>query len=166
MPDPSDEDHENAPDTARAEDREDDSYVVVHGGEELVRDYGKMSEDIVWCGEENFTELANGDHMEEEEAMIDRVVVSHNGDMIQWYYQVVATGPGSDLDKIMARKENPSQHEPADMDDDRGRVDKPVTREGHDIPTGVVQPEVEEVADTAIARNAKYHFDIGEQMPH
>ena len=55
------------------------------GDEEWVRDYEKMSKDIVWSGEEEITEPADGDHMEEEDAMIDRVVVSHDGDIIQWY---------------------------------------------------------------------------------
>ena len=36
---------------------------------------------------------------------------------IQWYCQVVATDPGSDLDNTMARKEDPSQHDPADKTD-------------------------------------------------
>ena len=85
------------------------------------------------------------------------------------------------------RKEDPSQREPANktdgtsptgiarsedsgadgtgdntvacaMDDDRGHGDEPVAREGHDVPTGVVQHGVEEVVETAIARNAKYPF--------
>lgn len=153
-----------------------------------------MSKDIVWSGEEEITEPADGDHMEEEDAMIDRVVVSHDGDIIQWYCQVVASGPGSDLDQLMAKEEDPSQHVPADkinetsptdntrtgdlgvddtdentlvcdMDDDRGHVDEPVTREGHDIPTCIVQPGVEELVETAIAKNAEYPSDIKGQMP-
>ena len=55
MPDPSDDDHENALDTASMEDSKDDSCIVVHGDEEWVRDYEKMSEDIVWSGEEDIT---------------------------------------------------------------------------------------------------------------
>ena len=51
------------------------------------------------------------------------------------------------------------------MDDDKGHVDEPVTREGHVVPTGIDQPGVEEVVETVIARNAEYPTDIGEQMP-
>ena len=56
---------------------------MVHGDKDWARDYEKMSEDIVWSGVEDITEPADGDHMEEE-AMIDRVVVSHDGDIIFW----------------------------------------------------------------------------------
>ena len=52
-----------------------------------------------------------------------------------------------------------------DMDDDRGHIDEPVTREGHNIPTGIVQHGVEEVVETAIARNTEYPSDIKGQMP-
>ena len=81
----------------------------------------------------------------------------------------VATGPDSDPDNIIARKVDPSKHEPADktvgtnptgirsedsgvdentvacaMDDDRGHVDEPVTSEGQNVPPGFIQPgEVE-----------------------
>ena len=84
---------------------------MVHGDKDWARDYEKMSEDIVWSGVEDITEPADGDHMEEE-AMIDRVVVSHNGNIILGYCQVVATGPGSGLDQIIAKEEDPSQYEP------------------------------------------------------
>ena len=39
--------------------------------------------------------------------MIDRVVISHKGDMIGWYYQMVATGPTSTTDHPMAKEEVP-----------------------------------------------------------
>ena len=68
-----------------------------------------MSEDTVWSGDT--TDPADGNHMEEEEDMIDHVVVSHEGDMIEWYCQVVATGPDSAIDQLMTKEEDPSQHD-------------------------------------------------------
>ena len=52
-----------------------------------------------------------------------------------------------------------------DIDDSRGHVDALGTRDGHDVPTGVDQPGVEEVIKLPIARNAEYPFDTGDQMP-
>ena len=51
------------------------------------------------------------------------------------------------------------------MDDSRGHVDAPGTREGHNISTGVDQPEVDEVVKIVIARNAEYPSDTGLQIP-
>ena len=87
------------------------------------RDYENISGDIVWSGEEDIIKPDDGNHLKEDEDMIDRVVVSHNG-LTQWYCQVVANGtdsdtdqsvvapgPSLDRDNIMTRKEDPSQHE-------------------------------------------------------
>ena len=48
---------------------------------------------------------------------------------------------------------------------DTSHGDEPVTIEGHDVQTGVVQYRVEEVVGPTIARSAKYPTDTGEQMP-
>ena len=158
MPDPADDDHKNVPDTNSIEDSEDDFCMEVHGDEEWVIDYEKLSENIVWSGDQNITEPAKRDHMEEEEVTIDRVIINHD-ETIQWDCQVVATGTESDLDNTIARKEDPSQHEQANkidlsvdenidtsaMGDDRGHVDEQSTSRENTVPTGVVHPGVEEV---------------------
>ena len=66
VPDPSDEDHENVPNTAGAEDSEDYSCMVVHGDEEWIREYEKMSVSIVWSGGEDATEPADEDPSQHE----------------------------------------------------------------------------------------------------
>ena len=70
VPDPPDGDDENVPDTASMEDSGDDSCMAVHGDEEWVRDYEKMSVGSVWSGEEEVTAPNNEDHMMDT---IDRV---------------------------------------------------------------------------------------------
>ena len=46
------------------------------------RDYGDMSEDSTWP--RDTADPGDGHHMEGED-MIDRVVISQEGDMIEWY---------------------------------------------------------------------------------
>ena len=81
-------------------------------------------------GEEDVIEPADGCLMEEDEAMIDRVVVAHDGDMIHWHCQVVVT----EADLIMAKEEGPFQHEPANEIDENSPTD--TKRTGSVINTG------------------------------
>ena len=59
-----------------------DSCMGVHGDEEGLVEYDRMSRDITWSGEEprriSQNLLSGGCHMDEEEGMIDRVVVDYN----------------------------------------------------------------------------------------
>ena len=48
VPDSTDDEHETIPDTTGEEDSQDDSCVVVHGDEEKLREYERMSGDITW----------------------------------------------------------------------------------------------------------------------
>ena len=77
--------------------------MKVHGDEEWVRDH---------------MEPDDGYHLEKTEDAINRVLVSHDG-LVQLYYlvfandpdsdidqRVVSTGPSSELDNIMPRKED------------------------------------------------------------
>ena len=66
VPDPTDYDHGNVPDTNSTEDSKDDSCMEVHGDVELVREYENISGDIVWSGK-------NVDNMKD-----GRLVVSHD----------------------------------------------------------------------------------------
>ena len=114
--------------------------------------------------------------------------------MIEWYSQMVATSPDSTTNHLMAKEEVLLQHETTgktgviglaertvagdlgadetnetilayDIANYKGDVDEPVNREGHNVPTGVDQPGVEEVIGTAIARNTGYPPDMGKQIP-
>ena len=106
VPDPAADDHKTLPVTISTEDSEDDFCMEVHGDEGCVWDYENMSGDIVRPCERAFTELEKGNHMKEDR--IDTVVVSQ---------VVVAIGPGLDPVNINARKEDPSQLEPANKTD-------------------------------------------------
>ena len=206
VPAPTDDEHETILDTASEEDNQDDSCVVVNADEEWLKEYERMSEDITWSGEEDIsiTEPSDGCPMEEKETTIDGVVIAHDGDMIHWPCQFVV----AEADQIMAEKQKPDQHGPADeidgnspadnkeaanaldtvnldlradetdentssseMDDDKGHVDEPstmlsaATKEGSDIPTGTVHPEVEAVCETVMTRKVEYPSNIEEQMP-
>ena len=55
VPDPTDDEHETAPDTTSEEDSQDDSCVVVNSNEEWLREYERMSGDITWSGGEDVT---------------------------------------------------------------------------------------------------------------
>ena len=135
VPDPADDDHKNVPDTYSTEDSEDDFCMDGHGDKEWVRDYEELSENIVWSGGQNIAEPADRGHMEEEEVMIDRVVIHHDG-TIQWNCQVVATGTESDQDNTMARKEELSQHEQADKTDGTSTTDMTRSADGNNDTMG------------------------------
>ena len=74
-PDLTDDDNKNIYDINSTEDSEDDSCMEVHGDEEWVKDY----RDIVWSAEQVIITPDVGNHMNEEEDMTYRVVISHDG---------------------------------------------------------------------------------------
>lgn len=141
VPDPPDGDDANVLDTACVEDSENDSCMVIHGDKEWVKDCEKMSVGSVRSGEEEDTAPANEGHMEEEVDTIDRVVVGHDGDMPADMIDLA-----SPTDNTKTGDSGTDENAVAcDIDDSSGHVNAPGTREGHNVPTGVDQPEVEEV---------------------
>jgi hypothetical protein len=132
-----------------------------------------------------FCSLSDGHHMEGED-MIDRVVISQEGDMIEWYCQMVVTSPDSTTDhptavaELLPRQERTSgtsiatttvagdlgtdeidETTPAyDRNSKKGDNDEPVTREGHTVPSGEYHHRVEQLDKTA-----GYPPDIGDKMP-
>ena len=125
------------------------------------RDYREMSEDNTWP--RDTADPDDGHHMEGED-MIDRVVISQEGDMIEWYCQMVIARPDSTTDHPTAFGETLPRQErtgrtggtglatttvsgnlgpdvtdeitPAyNMHSTKGNEDVPVTREGHTVPS-------------------------------
>ena len=145
------------------EDSEDEFCMEVHVNEVWVWDYKNSGEDTIQPAERAFTEP------KEDEDTTDRVVVSR---------VAITTGPGLDLDNIIAKKDDQLQNMPPNKTNETSPTgiaraeDSGVSETGQimvackmDGNIVAIQHRVGEVIGPTIARTVKYPSDIREQMP-